>query len=437
MNVRAANVGDTVLSHGGRANRAVVVLVWSYLPLWFLGLGGIFWVLSGLISLLFLLGGKLSVLGRLSLFVGLCIGASSLIGFMAFGFSFDRLLGLLANICVWLSVAVAVSLRPKAGDVARLTRAILWISVVQGALSVIALVMYPTRLPIPLMHNFSDSMPSGMAAFAEDRLAVESWLGGVAFRSAGLNGNPTWSGAFAAVALIVAIHLLVRNQRGQRLLAACASVLSIFSIYMSLSRSAWVLMGVVGIYFLLAHVNRRFRVLGHLMSAIVVVCGIVALLLRGGEVLSWLQELEGQREGSSASRGAIYERTWGYVADLPLALFGYGIKPQSEELVASVASHSTYLGLLFRAGLIGLLFFVAFVVILLVSSLRTKSVSATSVVLFIALWCVLEDYDTGHLLPLGIIWASWMVHLSVDNSSRAGDVGPARSTSVHEQSIIS
>ncbi len=392
---------------GERYIRFAIGCLASFPFLWLVGLGGAFWSILGLGSLLFLLRTKISMLGWLLMIVPLALFASSVIGSIYFGFQPMRLLGLMANGFVWIALAALVSIRVTAAQLRSLGRAILFVALVQGLLTAISAILAPARLPVPLLSPIAESLPSGLSAFARNGLHFTSWLDGFVARSAGINGQPTWAGAFAAVALIIAI-LSLRRARGWWLFfVISAAAACVYSIQLSQSRSTWVSLAAAALVILLVGTRRRSAPLFFTVALMAFVGMIVVAVTQSETIEQYFGELNNQREGSSATRGEIYDTTWGFIADLPIPILGFGIKPEDDDLVANVATHSTYLGLIFRGGIIAFTAYVLLLLSVLRRSLSVGDAGAAGIVVLISLWSIFEDMDAGHLVPFGLVWAAW------------------------------
>lgn len=383
-------------------------LVWIglYPILWAAGLGGAFWVALGAAGGVWLLRQRLTSTAVLALLISAALVASALVGTIAFGLQLGRLISLMGNALVWVALAaLLVAASNGKLSVVRLGRRLLWISIAQAAITAAAVVVYPGRLPVPLLASAAQFLPSGFAAFADDTIYFASWLDGFAFRSSGISAQPTWAGAFGACAAIIGVHVLLSESGRYRLLALAGIFSGIYSLEMALSRSGWISLGVAAV----AGVIMLSRRLGSRLFGLVVtlsaIASIVVLLTGLPSISGYLEDLNSGRAGSAETRGAIYARTWAYIQELPLPILGYGIKPQEEGLVASVASHSTYLGLLFRGGYVALVLFLLLLLFVLLMAMRRHSPAAAAVVVLVGVWCTLEDFDPGHLLPLALVWA--------------------------------
>lgn len=327
------------LSSTERLTRFFLAWVFAYPLLWIIGLGGLFWVVLGLGALVFLLREKPRGIALLPILIGITLVMSAAIGSVYFGFLPDRLISLGGNVLVWIAVGTLLYLDPGRVETDRLARGILLIALVQGALSAMSVAIAPLKLPVPLLSPIAGAMPSGFGAFARNSLYFESWLDGFAARSAGLNAQPTWAGAFACVALIVGSSLVLRVRGKERLFIIGAMVAAWYSLQLSLSRSTWISLGIATAVMVIVWIKRRQPILGFTVMTIGAIAVVVALLTRLSDLQVWLDEVNSQREGSAETRGAIYNTTWAFIHQLPIPILGYGIKPQESDLVASVATH--------------------------------------------------------------------------------------------------
>lgn len=397
-------------------------LTFSYPLLWVIGLGGLYWLLLAAGAVFCLRRAKLSGLVWVVLAVPAVLILSAPIGMVGNLAGSGRLVGLAANIAVWVSLAAVVHL-VQTGDESRgLSRAFALLGLCQGAVTLLAAAVSPSVLPIPLLNGLAARMPGGLGAFMDnDTIYSASWLGDEAFRSAGMMGQPTWAGAIALLSLLASLYLLVRaRERGVwRAVALAALPAAAFSVHLSLSRA--VEMGLlIAVLAGLGVVVRRASLLAFLvlvsMTAAVV---IIIVLTQGAALVEWLGTINGQREGSLYARSEIYSATWQLIASHPFPMLGYGVKPESGALAAPIATHSAYLGLVFRGGILGLMLLVAFYAAVLRRSISARCGWATAATVFIMIWSIFEDMDPGHLVPLGLALAvAWARSAQRSSSGR-------------------
>lgn len=387
--------------------RAAVLVLALYPVAWVLGLAFAFWPVLFVVLLPVLLRSRLTLISRGLVAVAAVVVLSVPVSVAAGFFVPSRLVGLTANVTVWLAAAGLVHLARTAPEVPRqLARCLVWIGVAQGLLTLAAAAASPAVLPVPLLHGLAGRAPEGVAAFMINGLYVPTWFDGPVHRSSGLMGRPTWGGAFAVVAAAAALWLH-RRRRLPMLPLAGVLLLCAVSVYLSYSRAAYL---AVAAGVLVTAVVAALRRGGAVVAVTVpLTAGAAVWALTGWQaLLSSADEVNAAREGSADSRGAIYSTTWDLIEKLPLPVLGYGVKPQQEDLVASVATHSTYLGLVFRGGFLAALLFCAVLLGTAVVVARARAWTALFLVVFTAVWCVLEDFDPGHLVPLGLVLALGM-----------------------------
>lgn len=381
--------------------RLLVGLVFAYPVIWSLGLGGFFIIITAIPSIAYLLRARMSLESRVALLIGVTIAACVPIGIIAFQFDVNRVVSVFGNIAVWVTLAAGLDAARRTPLTHRMVYALVSVGLVQGVLTFIASIAFPTKLPLPFTKSLADLLPTGPASFARSDLFFSGWLNGVSYRSEGIMSNATWAGAFAAVTILVAVAEFRRSRH--KLFLAAGIAFSAVSVYYSLSRTTYLLtiLGLAaGMLFLL---RRRSRA-GFVGAVAVAVPLVVAFLLTSGDdILKAADEVNEGRSGSAISRGAIYTATFDYILRLGIPLFGYGIKPKEQGLVASVATHSTYLGITFRAGIIGLGLLLFLVILLARQALRNDNIQGAMALTFISFWMAVGDIDPGHLLPFFLL----------------------------------
>ncbi|WP_226366698.1 O-antigen ligase family protein [Pseudonocardia sp. ICBG162] len=388
-------------------------LVLAYVVLWTLGLAAGFWVLAAVVLLPALLRSRLTAVSGALLVVAAALVLSAAIGSAAGYASVDRFVGLAANVAVWLALAAMTGVVAASGpdELRRLVRAVLTVGTVHSVVAVVAVWLYPTLLPVPLLARYAGSLPPGVAAFTTDELVVHGWLDGSVLRAVGMMGNTTWSGAVSALTVLVLLSPAARSWAPApwRLLAGVACVAA---VYLSYSRATQIALAVALLVVLL---RRLWRARRTGPAVVVAACGLLAAGLAGFApgVVEAVTTVNAARAGSAESRGAIYTATLDRLAELGLPVLGYGLKPRGEGLVASIATHSTYLGLTFRAGLVGLLALLVCGVALW-RTCAARSALPRAIVATVAVWSVFEDLDAGHLVPVFVVVALALARLDRD-----------------------
>lgn len=387
-----------------RFSRLGIMLVFCYPLLWALGGAVLFWPLMAILSVSYMLRTRVTGLAALSVVVAVVLGLSSVLGTIMFGLQTDRLLGLAANMTVWIGLAGLLVLASRRDLSRQLSRALGVVCLAQGAVTLLAWAVMPRPLPIPLTAQFAGSFPDSVRAFSTSTIVYVDWLGGEQLRSIGLMGNPTWAGAFAAVALVVVIPL-VREHGKWRLIGWLAIAAAGLGIVFSLSRSTILALVVALGLGALQLVRRRSMIAYYTLSLIAPLMVAAYALSQWATVTGLIVETNASRAGSLDSRSDIYRETFRLVGELPFPLLGYGIKPHDPDLVSSIATHSTYLGMMFRGGFLGLVAVLVLFIGVMIQAHRAGSATALAITSFIAIWSLLEDFDPGHLIPLGLVYA--------------------------------
>jgi len=396
-------------------------VTYAFPLLWLLGLGGLYWILLAAGSIGFLTRAKLEWLVWGTLAVAGSLAFSAPIGLIATDAGPARLFGLGANLAVWLATAAVVQLVLSGEESRGLTQVLAWVGFWQGAVTGLAVIAHPSTLPVPLLRAYASSVPGGFGAFMENNLYFSSWLGGTAYRSAGMMGQPTWAGAVALLALVSALHLLIRARitGWWRWMALGAIPLTVLSLVLSLSRAAN--LGIIIALVAAAFVAVR-RMPGPAFLTLVIYAISAALIVALAmlpSIVGWVGAVNSERVGSFMARSDIYLGTWQMIQDHPFPVLGYGVKPEAGGLVAPLATHSMYLGLAFRGGLLGLAALVFVYGAILRRSITASSFWATFLIIFVAVWSVFEDMDPGHLVPLGLPLALAMALPKATSPTRA------------------
>jgi hypothetical protein len=392
-------------------------LIGSYPLLWALGLGPLLWPAVAVCTLRLWTRTRLRTYTGAVLALVLCLVLSAGVGLAAGYGSLDRILGFGGNLAIWVGLfglLCATSTWDAAAHRRFLIAAIV-AGVANGCVATASIAIYPTTFPLPLTGALAESFPPAVRAFMTNVLVNEDWLGETVLRTNGTMGFPTWSGAVSALTMILVL-IAVRQRLIRVGVAVFALAVSAVAIYYAFSRAVELALLAAALYVGLRWAWRRLRI-GPLLIMSVFAAGVVLTYLYAARALRLVADVNAAREGSAESRGAIYAETLSRGADLTVPVLGYGMKPRQEDLLASVASHSTYLGLLFKAGIFGLLAFLVLLFACWYATHRASSPLPSAIVLFIALWCVLEDFDTGHLVPAMLVGALCAARLELDDTT--------------------
>jgi len=190
--------------------------------------------------------------------------------------------------------------------------------------------------------------------------AEASWFSKGFFRPRGLMMYPNTMAGILASTMAIKAYFIYKFWRDQfRIFAILCLILifmDIFSIYSSLSRSTW-----IGLVIALAVFPFAFKTsfVAKLMPALVgaVVIGLVFLTGLSAGIESRLVDKTHSNEGRGLNYTLIWQETTSSADKL---LFGHGTQIDHWMLGIPLGSHSTYLGVFFKFGVIGSVFFLLF-----------------------------------------------------------------------------
>ena len=329
-----------------------------------------------------------------------------------------RALSAVYNIVIWEVVVVALSMRWSVGDLRQLVRGIVTLASTQGVVVFVAIWSYPTGagftplitkiLPASLLRDPSTQ------SFLVDNLAFADYYGGPVMRSSGFFGHPNWGAGLAGMATILAIAGVIQSLRsGSRrtlLLRVTQVVTCAVPLQYAYSRTtvvAVILALAVGVAVQICTVApRRTWMTG--LGALTVAAAAAATQVNWTHAYNKFNE---PRLGSLLSRSEVYRQTWRVIVHHPVTVLGVGTKERVAGLAASLGTHSTYLGMIYRAGWLAALCLAGFLLLVLWTAARRGQWLAASLVSFVALWSLAEDFDVGHLLPLGLLVSCLLVNL--------------------------
>ena len=140
------------------------------------------------------------------------------------------------------------------------------------------------------------------------------------------------------------------------LICVAAIYLDVFSIYSSLSRSTWLGFAFALTVFPFVYKTSGSAKLIPILVGVIVVAFVFASGLNEG-IESRLFEKTHSNEGRGLNYYLIWQET---TSSLGKLLFGHGTQVDHHLLGIPLGSHSTYLGVFFKFGVIGSLFFVLF-----------------------------------------------------------------------------
>lgn len=388
-----------------------------YISLWIIGLGGAFWPVVALASACYLVYRGSDRLSLLPLTIAVLILFSIPVGVAYYESGLGRVVGSLGNLSVWIGLSAILVCAQKLQIRIPIAKSLVVITAFQGVVVLSALLFFPHDFPLPIRVIPESILPEGLAVFSSQEIVYMDWLGGEALRTVGVSGNPTWAGALALAGMAAAV---VVGRRTNVFLSVLSFGGGILTISLSLSRSVLIVALVASVVAVASRLRRRLGGFVYLIMA----AGGMAVFFLSYLNFEWLRheimDINDDRMGSLESRSDIYRATLDGILDHPLLLVGYGIKPSSPDLVASLATHSTYLSLLFRGGIVAPMLFLALGGVLLWSCWKRFDSVGSFIVVFIVLWSSLEDIDGGHLLPLALALAVVSpTHQNEDKNHRA------------------
>jgi hypothetical protein len=275
----------------------------------------------------------------------------------------------------------------------------------QGTIVLITFLIHPNESPFPILNNKFDSFGTNAKAFSSNQIIYLDWLEGAALRTHGIMANATWAGGFSALVLLLILDEMKKeNSNYKRFFYLFSVFIAIFVVYLSLSRSVLISLAISLMVLGLKNIQNKVRNRDYLhfinITSLVLFLSISLYLIVFINISETFRTINDSRAGSLNTRSDIYLETYKLIGEHPLPVIGFGIKPAGEGLVASIATHSTILGLIFKGGILSLItyFVVYFVTIRRLTQLREAT--DLSIVVFIFIWCILEDFDSGHLIPL-------------------------------------
>lgn len=376
--------------------RTIVIAMGLYPLIWATGFAGL--VMAGLavISLLYIVRTRMRGLAFIPLAIALLNVLSIPIGLIAFNVDPTRAVSAVYNAGVWLVIAAILDAASKYDFRRDLSTRLVLVLVVQVLLVFIALQLYPQRLPIPVFSEIAQRLPGNFGDLGRPDMVEASWIGRVEMRTSGIIAQAVSAGGFSAAAglIVGSIKTIPRWAR------VVGFVSAMVVAYYSLSRTTYALIPVVALVALCVLIAKRNQLVAVGIVLISALLGIAAAIFWREDILETLNEVDELRGGSSASRGEVYGATISYVLAHPFPLLGYGVKPREEGLVASVGTHSTVLGLAFRAGLLAAALYVILIVALVARAARQGDITAVIAATFVGIWSVQADLDAGHIIPL-------------------------------------
>lgn len=379
----------------------------TYAAFWLVGLGFLWWPF---ILVNTLARPRPAARRPTALLVAFSFLSASLVIAVIRGGEPSRLLAASANLAIWLVWCLTLARKWGREDADGLVRGIVDLALFQGFLVVAGRLVYPafagTVLPLARLFPKSIGQEQNVQAFTTVNLAQPGFYGRSVIRTAGIFGQGTWAGGFAAFALVLLLFSGRSLGPWQRRwpVRGAAIALSALTLYWSYSRVDALAL-VVASLAVLAIKGRRFLPPSLWLATLCLFVGTTVAILPALPLGTWFERTNELRQGSLVARGEIYNSTLDAVRKLPTPLFGVGIKEHSDELVASRGTHSTYLGLAYRGGVVCAVAFVVFLLGLAYRGVRENAEVAVGLACFVLVWCFTDDIDVGNFMPIAILIA--------------------------------
>lgn len=411
------------------AHPRTAILPWwviaSYPVLWLLGLAVLFWPLLLLRVCLVRRPRHVppGLLIAITSLLALSLAVAVAMGETAPG----RALSAVYNIVIWQFLVVALAIRWTVQDLKQVIRGVIALATLQGVVVFVAVWTYPRGSGIrPLLTYLlppsAVSDPSTQS-FLVNNLAFADYYSGPVLRTSGFFGHPNWGAGLAGIAVILVVGAFPgwRSDDRGRLVALRMAQLLACAVPLQYAYSRTTVVAVVvslGVGAVVALCTRtRRRTWLPIISA-----GLVGITIKA-LTTDWnaaYDKFNAPRVGSLLSRSEVYRRTWDVIVDRPVTVLGVGTKERINGLAASLGTHSSYLGLVYRAGWIAAAAFVILIVTLFLVAVYRGQWLAVALISFVGLWSAAEDFDVGHLMPLGLLMSYLLVNLVSERRSRGG-----------------
>lgn len=384
-----------------RFGRTIVIAMGLYPILWATGFAGLMMAVIAVLGLIYIIQTRIVGLALIPLTIAALNIISIPIGMLEFQVDPSRAVSALYNAGVWIAISAILDAASKYDFRRDLSLRLLIVLVAQVLLLFVALQVFPQRLPVPVFSEIAARLPGAFGDLGRPDMVISSWIGRNEMRTSGMMSQAVSAGGFAGAAgLIVASIKTIPTWARVLGLAAALPV-----AYYSLSRTTYALIPVAILAGACVIIAKRNQIAAFGLITVASLLGLAMVILFREDIGDTLNEVDNLRGGSSASRGEVYGTTISYVLNHPFPLLGYGVKPREEGLVASVGTHSTFLGLAFRAGILAALLYVVLIVSLVVRAVRQGDVTAVIAAVFVGAWAFQADLDAGHIIPLLLAFA--------------------------------
>ncbi len=321
----------------------------------------------------------------------------------------SRVLGSLFNLSLWvMGWMVLVSVYNDETEEEKLFSYFSWFILISGFLALFSFVIFMKRPSLILPSLLKKLLPLvGSYPILNDLTSIKFFYLDYffSFRFPRLVLFSPYPNAFAALLLLSfppALYLHYRQGQIKRFAAISASF--ILCLLLSLSRMSVLAFAIAlsaAVYLFTA--RRKSKTYWAFVFAVLFAATLVFTAL-----LPFIERsLFEVRINSFQVRSNAYREALRYIISSPV--LGIGVKPRQALLPVPVGSHSTYIGLLLKSGILGTIPFIAFLVILLVkltrgametdaSHDRLKVLALFTSLLSMVMWMGLEDIDAPTLV---------------------------------------
>lgn len=303
-----------------------------------------------------------------------------------YSFNISRILAALNSALIWIiAFLMYMYYKNNKVDITKISKYCFFNMVILILISLISLIMFNVL-------KFNKFNVGSLYLFTTD------WfMGKPQLRFAGFFNYSNLVTLFYVIFFPISLIYVGKNKKN--IITVSYIILSIIPIFISLSRSGFVIIIIsyilTLIYFLYNKLDRRLFIIAIIFILISI---IILLVYYNGlsNLRNSILELINGREGSNGTRSYIYEESIN-ITTLYSPIWGLGVKAISNTGYP-LGSHSTYIGFYYKAGIIGLVFgSLALVLVTLrlifsrVKSLNYKMISIFLIIVIFML--IFEDID--------------------------------------------
>jgi len=352
-----------------------------------------------------------------------------------------RGIGTLSNLTIWfcgfIILVIINSYKLKTRSLLKIVKPLIYILIISSFISIIGLFLFYNgtqnfSVISPVYNYFPGFLKSG-SEIIKDTLTIQVVRSdyniiGTTPRSGGLYEYPN---AFAIGIISILPLILNKNIIRISLFRNVAFIFAIISLVISGSRST-----IIGLFlslFILFYLQMFIGWRPNIFRSLFLSIGLIVVLYLFIVSVSYMFEILSLfRPGST--RLNVFEQTLSNYISNNKYLFGIGFKPRTDLLNHPIGSHSTFLGVLMKTGLLGFSYFILFIINIISKIVTTiksfKYYNDVSPVFFHSvcmltsiIWMVVEDIDApplaafSYFISLGIFMMPEKYLFSFYNSS--------------------